>query len=90
MIIFIKKIKTKEGINSIDMEKIQKDIPAGYEAMGNEPIVSFTANHLLIAFKCQVKSKTSDNEKTKNNTTDNKKAKNKVKIKSKKIVVGKV
>jgi len=82
MIIFIKKIKTKEGINSIDLEKIKKEIPAGYEADGNEPMVSITANHVVIAFKCHVKSKPVENNKVK--------AKTKPKVKSKKIVVGKV
>jgi hypothetical protein len=53
MIIFIKKIKTKEGINSFDNEKIKKDIPEGYKVLGGEPIMTLTANHVLIAYKCE-------------------------------------
>ena len=53
MIIFVKKIKTKEGINSFDSEKIKKDIPAGYQASVQEPIITLTANHVMIAYKCE-------------------------------------
>ncbi len=53
MIIFIKKIKTKEGINSFDNEKIKKDIPHGYIVSSQEPAITLTANHALIAFQCE-------------------------------------
>jgi hypothetical protein len=53
MIIFIKKIKTKEGINSIGLDKIRKSIPAGYKIVGSEPTISYTANHIVVAFNCQ-------------------------------------
>jgi len=53
MIIFIKKIKTKEGINSFDNEKIKKDIPEGYKVSAEEPTITFTANHVLVAYKCE-------------------------------------
>ena len=53
MIIFIKKIKTKEGINAFDNEKIKKDIPGGYKISDQEPIITLTANHVLIAYKCE-------------------------------------
>jgi hypothetical protein len=52
MIIFIKKIKSKEGINALNIEKIKKEIPEGYAAIGNDPAVSFTANHVVVAFNC--------------------------------------
>ena len=53
MIIFIKKLKTKEGINSFDSEKIKKDIPGDYKALDVDPIITLTANHILIAYKCE-------------------------------------
>jgi len=67
MIIFIKKLKTKEGINSFDSEKIKKGIPAGYKASAAEPIITLTANHVLIAYKCEqiVKSNAKPELKTK-------------------------
>lgn len=55
MVIFIKKIKTKEGINSLNLDKVRKDIPAGFEPLSEEPIISITANHVVIAFKCKLK-----------------------------------
>lgn len=82
MIIFIKKIKTKEGINSIDLEKVKNDVPSGYKAVGGDPEVSFTANHLVVAIKCLAAPKPAEKAKAK--------AKNKVKTKGKKIVVAKV
>jgi len=57
MITFVKKIKTKEGINSLDTDKIKKEIPAGYEAVNNEPSITYTANHIVVAFTCKVQSK---------------------------------
>ena len=57
MIIFIKKIKSKEGINAINIEKIKKEIPEGYAAIGNDPQVSITANHVVVAFNCVVQPK---------------------------------
>lgn len=53
MIIFIKKLKTKEGINSIGLDKIRKSIPEGYKIVNNEPAISYTANHIVVAFTCQ-------------------------------------
>jgi len=53
MIIFIKKIKTKEGINSFDNEKIKKEIPADYIISDHEPIITLTANHVMVAYKCE-------------------------------------
>jgi hypothetical protein len=52
MIIFIKKIKTKEGINSIGLDKIRKSIPVGFKIVNNEPAISYTANHIVVAFTC--------------------------------------
>jgi hypothetical protein len=79
MIIFIKKIKTKEGINSFDLEKIKKDIPADLRVSDDAPIISFTANHIVIAFKCQ-----------KNVVQAKPKKKAKTKSKAKRIVVARV
>jgi hypothetical protein len=53
MVTFIKKVKSKEGINSIDIEKIKRSVPAEYKVVGNEPAVTYTANHIVIAFSCQ-------------------------------------
>lgn len=53
MVIFIKKIKTKEGINSFDNEKVKKSIPAEYKITNQEPIITLTANHILIAYRCE-------------------------------------
>lgn len=53
MIIFIKKIKTKEGINSFDTDKIKKGVPAGYKVSAEEPIITLTANHVMVAYKCE-------------------------------------
>ena len=55
MVIFIKKIKTKEGINSFNMDKIRKEVPSEYEILAGDPIISFTANHIVIAIKCSLK-----------------------------------
>ncbi len=82
MIIFIKKIKTKEGINSFDTEKIKKDIPEGYSISVNEPIITLTAHHVILAYKCEQKITAQPKSKSK--------AKDKVKTKSKKIAVSKV
>jgi len=79
MIIFIKKIKTKEGINSFDQEKIKAGIPSGYQASNQEPIITLTANHIMIAYKCEQIEKPKVKPKEK-----------KVKKKSKKITVAKV
>ncbi len=79
MIIYTKKIKLKEGINSFDNEKIKKDIPEGYKPLEIDPIITLTANHVLIAYKCEKVEK--PNPKSKEN---------KPKIKSKKIVVAEV
>ena len=65
MIIFIKKIKTKEGINNFDTEKIKKDIPEGYKVIDQEPIITLTANHVMIAYKCQAVTKPSTKAKAK-------------------------
>ena len=54
MVIFIKKIKTKEGINSFDLDKIKKSIPAGHKVIDSTPSISYTANHVVIAYQCQV------------------------------------
>ena len=53
MIIFIKKIKTKEGINAFDNEKVKKSIPADYKITNQEPIITLTANNILIAYRCE-------------------------------------
>lgn len=53
MVIFIKKIKTKEGINTFDVDKIKKDIPAGYKTLDSTPSINYTANHVVVSFKCQ-------------------------------------
>ncbi len=53
MIIFIKKIKTKEGINAIDLDKIKKGIPEGYKVSGKDPVIDYTANHVVVAYKCE-------------------------------------
>jgi hypothetical protein len=58
MIIYIKKIKTKEGINSFDNEKIMKDIPKGYKASAPEPIVTYTSNHVILAYPCKAVAQT--------------------------------
>jgi hypothetical protein len=54
MVTFIKKIKTKEGINSFDLDKIKKSIPASYKVIENTPTISYTANHVLVIYKCQL------------------------------------
>ena len=56
MVIFIKKIKTKEGINSLNLDKVKKDVPSEFEVLDAEPAISFTANHVVVAFKCKLKS----------------------------------
>lgn len=56
MIIFIKKVKTREGINNIDLEKIAKSVPQGYKAVG-EPAIAFTANHVVVSIQCQLVAK---------------------------------
>jgi hypothetical protein len=53
MVIFIKKIKTKEGINSFNVDKIRKDVPDDYEILDKEPQITYTANHVLVAFRCK-------------------------------------
>jgi len=53
MITFIKKIKSKDGINSIDLDKIKKSIPASYKVIDNTPTISYTANHVLVIYNCQ-------------------------------------
>ena len=53
MILFIKKIKTKEGINTFDDEKIKKSIPKGYIPSVEDPTITLTCNHMVIAFKCE-------------------------------------
>jgi hypothetical protein len=53
MITFIKKIKSKDGINSFDLDKIKKSIPASYKVIENTPTISYTANHVLVIYKCQ-------------------------------------
>ena len=57
MIIYIKKIKTKEGINSIDLEKIAKEVPAGYKVTDKAPAITYTANHMVLAYTCQAVAK---------------------------------
>ena len=84
MIIFIKKIKTKEGINSIDMDKIMKDIPSGYIASNDQPTLTVTANHLVISFNCTEQPK-SEEKKAKVKA----KAKAKAAPKTKKVASGK-
>jgi hypothetical protein len=81
MIIFVKKIKTKEGINSFDSDKIKNDIPAGYKASVQEPIITLTANHVMIAYKCEKIEKPAPKPKTKKQAKT--KAKTKEKPKSK-------
>ena len=54
MVIFIKKLKTKEGINSLNLDKVKKEIPAGFQTIDTEPIISFTANHVVVAYKCKL------------------------------------
>lgn len=53
MVTFIKKIKTKEGVNTIDLEKVKKDIPASYKILDNKPVITYTANHIVVAYACQ-------------------------------------
>jgi len=71
MITLIKKIKTKEGINTLDLEKIKKSVPAGYKLAGGEPAITYTANHIIVAYQCQqamvadAKPKTKSKPKTK-------------------------
>ena len=55
MVIFIKKIKTKEGINSLNLDKVKKDVPADFQVLDGDPVVSFTANHVIIGYKCKLK-----------------------------------
>lgn len=55
MVIFIKKIKTKEGINTFDLEKVKKNIPAEYTVADNTPAISLTANHIMVGYKCELK-----------------------------------
>ena len=72
MIIYIKKIKTKEGINSFDNEKIKKDIPTGYQASVEDPIITLTANHVMIAYKCEQVAKPDQKTKIKKKTKSKK------------------
>lgn len=53
MLKFIKKVKNKEGINSIDNDKITKDIPKGYILSQVDPTITFTGNHIVIAYQCE-------------------------------------
>ncbi len=55
MVIFIRKIKTKEGINSINLDKIKKEVPSEFEIVNAEPEISYTANHIVVAVKCKLK-----------------------------------
>lgn len=84
MIIFTKKIKTKEGINTIDLEKAKKEIPAGYKATG-APQVSYTANHVVLAFVCELLEKAPEAKKAAASKSADKKI---VKTKAKKIIAG--
>ena len=54
MVIFIKKIKTKEGINSLNLDKVKKEIPAEFQIIDQEPVISYTANHVVIAYKVKL------------------------------------
>jgi hypothetical protein len=90
MIIFIKKIKTKEGINDLNIDKIKKDIPDGYHPVSNEPLLSITANHLVVAFKCEALAKNADKSKGADKPKVANKSKSEPKPKSKRIVVAKV
>ncbi len=54
MVIYIEKIKTKEGINSLNLDKIKKEIPAEFQIIDQEPIISFTANHIVVAYKVKL------------------------------------
>jgi len=54
MVIYIEKIKTKEGINSLNLDKIKKEIPAEFQIIDQEPIISFTSNHVVVAFKVKL------------------------------------
>ena len=54
MVIYIEKIKTKEGINSLNLDKIKKEIPAEFQIIEQEPTISFTSNHVVVAFKVKL------------------------------------
>ncbi len=73
MITFIKKIKTKTGINSFDNEKIKKEIPEGYKASLPEPVMTFTGNHIIIAFQCERTTKPDPKSKVKRKANASKK-----------------
>jgi|GEM_PF-6498041 len=54
MVTFIKKIKTKEGINSFNLDKIRKDIPADFQVLDEQPAITYTANHIVVAYKVKL------------------------------------
>ena len=66
MITFIKKLKIKEGVNSFDIDKIKKGIPEGYKSLVDDPTVTFTGNHVVIAYQCERTAKPSVKPKIKN------------------------
>lgn len=53
MVIFIQKIKTKEGINSLNLDKLKKEVPVDYELINQEPTISYTSNHVILSWKCK-------------------------------------
>jgi len=66
MITFVKKIKSKDGVNAIDLDKIKKGIPAIYKVIDNAPTITYTANHVVVAYNCQEqKQRVQVNAKTK-------------------------
>jgi hypothetical protein len=62
---YIRKIKTKEGINSLDIEKIKKSIPAGYKPANSLPEITFTANYAVLHIMVQETKKTAPPQKHK-------------------------
>jgi hypothetical protein len=54
MILFIKKIKTKEGINSINLDKVRSEVPSEYKVLDEEPAISFSAKNVVIVYKCAI------------------------------------
>lgn len=69
MILFIKKIKTHEGINFLDKEKIKKDIPKGFRTSNDTPTVTLTSNNVIIAFECEKVAKPIQEAKPKKKAT---------------------
>jgi len=67
MVIFIQKIKTKEGINSLNLDKLKKEVPVDYELADHEPAITFTANHVVLSWMCKpmaAKKETAEKEGT--------------------------